>query len=92
MRPREIRINTVCLRTNETPMVTDMIAKGELSVDGGYTARSNRVGGRRPTHPQAPWAVDGTPWSVAATLRISARLEITDDRRWNAAHTALPGM
>jgi NAD(P)-dependent dehydrogenase (short-subunit alcohol dehydrogenase family) len=30
--PRGIRINAVCPRTIETPMVTDMIAKGELSV------------------------------------------------------------
>jgi NAD(P)-dependent dehydrogenase (short-subunit alcohol dehydrogenase family) len=30
--PRGIRINAVCPGTIETPMVTDMIAKGELSV------------------------------------------------------------
>jgi NAD(P)-dependent dehydrogenase (short-subunit alcohol dehydrogenase family) len=30
--PRRIRINAVCPGTIETPMVTDMIAKGQLSV------------------------------------------------------------
>jgi NAD(P)-dependent dehydrogenase (short-subunit alcohol dehydrogenase family) len=30
--PRGIRINAVCPGTIETPMVTDMIAKGELDM------------------------------------------------------------
>jgi NAD(P)-dependent dehydrogenase (short-subunit alcohol dehydrogenase family) len=37
--PRGIRINAVCPGTIETPMVTDMIAKGELSVPDAVANR-----------------------------------------------------
>jgi NAD(P)-dependent dehydrogenase (short-subunit alcohol dehydrogenase family) len=36
--PRGVRVNAVCPGTSETPMVTDMIAKGELSVPDAVAA------------------------------------------------------
>jgi NAD(P)-dependent dehydrogenase (short-subunit alcohol dehydrogenase family) len=44
--PRGIRINAICPGTIETPMVTDMIAKGELSVP-----RRRRQPAHRPPRP-----------------------------------------
>jgi NAD(P)-dependent dehydrogenase (short-subunit alcohol dehydrogenase family) len=45
--PRGIRINAVCPGTIETPMVTDMIAKGELSVPEavGRLGRADEIAG-----------------------------------------------
>jgi NAD(P)-dependent dehydrogenase (short-subunit alcohol dehydrogenase family) len=52
--PRGIRINAICPGTIATPMVTDMIAKGELDLD---LARANQ-----------PINLLGTPEEVAASV------------------------
>jgi len=42
--PRGIRVNAVCPGTFQTPMVTDMIAKGDLSPDAGADDPIGRLG------------------------------------------------
>ena len=56
--PRGIRINAVCPGTIETPMVTDMIAKGELDLPQAVANQPiGRLGERRRDRRRRPVAV-----------------------------------
>jgi NAD(P)-dependent dehydrogenase (short-subunit alcohol dehydrogenase family) len=41
--PRGVRVNAICPGTIATPMVTDMIAKGELGCSGRVLVRDRRA-------------------------------------------------
>jgi NAD(P)-dependent dehydrogenase (short-subunit alcohol dehydrogenase family) len=70
--PRGIRINTVCPGTIETPMVTDMIAKGELDVS---EAEANQPIGRLGRGDEIAAAVQGL-CSAGASFVLGVALPV----------------
>ena len=71
--PRGIRINAICPGTIETPMVADMIAKGELDMDRSHRQPADRP--PRPSQTRSPRPCSGSA-AQAASFVVGVALPV----------------
>ena len=88
--PRGIRINAVCPGTIDTPMVADMIAKGELDDGRGRCATSRSAASAPPTRSQQPCCgcAAPAPASSSASRFPSTAASLPTYSRRRDEHTA----